>query len=170
MHHMYCAVGKLGQLRAHYVRSEHALEHDEITVKLQHTIPTLTKLKHRAEVTKCFFPLVSEKPGKYPAKNVCSCTWMPCITTGNFSKVFKVRQPLESMDNLPSFSTSPIMMCALLSLWGGFIFKFIKEHALLRQTPVCLHEELERICSCQLSASVSSLKEGSAVSLLILKV
>lgn len=36
-------------------------------------------------------------------------------------------------------------------------------------TPVCLHEELERMCSCQLSASASRQKEGSVVSLLILE-
>lgn len=36
-------------------------------------------------------------------------------------------------------------------------------------TPVCLHEELERMCSCQLSASASRQKEGSVVSPLILK-
>lgn len=73
----------------------------------------------------------------------------------------------ESIDNLSPICSSPSMTCALLSLSCGLDLYLNSLKSMLCCSN--LHEELERMCSCQLFASASSRKEGSVVSLLILK-
>lgn len=43
-----------------------------------------------------------------------------------------------------------------------FLFKFTERRAFVAATPVCLHEELERMCSCQLSVCASRQKRGKS--------
>ena len=158
------------------MKSEHAVEHDEITVKLLYTFTLVTQFKDQntgQTSWKLSFHLSGKAcqkscPNSFipPRVGVCStaCLCMgamhPCLYL--LSNVSKERQKKKK-------AQTTYLILVLLSAWrvarwaspvGRIYIQIHRTACFVAATPACLHEELERMCSCQLSASASRQRGG----------
>lgn len=83
------------------------------------------------------------------------------------SNVFKERQPVKSTDNTSHISSSPSMTCAALSFSCGPDLYSNSQNSTLCCSN--LHEELERMRLCQISAAASRQEDRRVVSPIMLE-
>lgn len=190
---MYCAADVSRENPANcllnFMKSEHAVEHDEITVKLLYTFTLVTQFKDqntgqtswklsfhlsgKACQKSCPNSFIPPRVGVGSSASLCMGAMHPCLYL--LSNVSKERQPVKKKKK----AQTTYLILVLLSAWrvarwaspvGRIYIQIHRTACFVAATPACLHEELERMCSCQLSASASRQRGGkSVVSPLILK-